>query len=173
MRRALSLLAVLALAACSDQSMRVQNKYAPFGPAALWADGAAARPLPAGVVAQEDSARAQALAQPPEVTAALLRRGQDRYRIFCSPCHGLAGDGDGMIVARGFPRPPSFHEPRLRAAQAKHIVDVITDGYGVMYPYAGRVKPRDRWAIAAYVRALQLSRHAELAQVPDAREKLP
>jgi hypothetical protein len=85
----------------------------------------------------------------------------------------LAGDGDGIIVARGFPRPPSYHIDRLVAAPTQHFVDVITRGYGVMYAYADRVDPHDRWAIAAYIRALQLTRRATVAQVPDAGTKLP
>jgi mono/diheme cytochrome c family protein len=166
-------LGALTLGGCADQSMRVQKRYETYGPAALWTDGTEARPLPFGVVAQGDREREQALKVPPEAAAELLQRGHERYDIFCSPCHGLAGDGDGMIVARGFPKPPSYHEARLRAASAQHIVDVISHGYGVMYSYAARVSPRDRWAITAYIRALQLARHAELAQVPEAREKLP
>ena len=166
-------LVALVLAGCADHSMTVQKRYETFAPAALWGDDAEARPLPSGVVARDDLRRTNDLAQPAEVTRALLQRGQERYTIFCSPCHGLAGDGDGMIVQRGFPKPPSYHLPRLRAAPAQHIVDVITQGYGVMYSYAARVAPRDRWAIAAYIRALQLSRNAEIAQVPDTREKLP
>ena len=105
--------------------------------------------------------------------AQLLARGQERYGIYCSPCHGLSGNGDGMIVRRGFPAPPSYHSARLRAAPAKHFFDVITNGYGVMYSYAARVEPRDRWAIVAYIRALQESRNAKLADIPDLRSKLP
>jgi len=164
---------VLALAGCTDQSMREQKRYEPFEPAALWPDGTEARTLPEGVVAQGDLARAAALSNPPLITPDLMRRGQERYGIFCSPCHGLAGYGDGMIVARGFPAPPSYHQPRLRAAPAQHFVDVITNGYGVMYSYASRVSPQDRWAIAAYIRALQLSQSAQVASIPEAREKLP
>lgn len=170
---AVSALASLALAGCKDQSMREQKRYDVFEPAALWPDGTEARPLPQGVVAQGDIARAEATAAAPDVTPDLLRRGQERYQIFCTPCHGLAGYGDGMIVARGFPAPPSYHTQRLRAAPAQHFVDVITHGYGVMYSYAARVEPRDRWAIAAYVRALQLSQGAKVASVPEAKEKLP
>jgi mono/diheme cytochrome c family protein len=163
----------LALAGCKDQSMRQQNRYDVFEPAALWPNGTEARPLPEGVVAQGDIARAEEAAVPPEATPTLLRRGHERYDIFCSPCHGLAGYGDGMIVARGFPAPPSYHTARLRAAPARHFFDVVTNGYGVMYSYAARVDPRDRWAIVAYIRALQLSQSAQVASVPDAREKLP
>jgi mono/diheme cytochrome c family protein len=172
-RRTALLLAALALAGCKDQSMREQKRYDVYEPAVLWPDGTEARPLPEGAVAQGDLARAAALAQPPTVTPALLSRGQERYEIFCTPCHGLAGYGDGMIVARGFPKPPPYHTARLRAAPAQHFVDVITNGYGVMYAYAARVAPQDRWAIAAYIRALQLSQGAQVASVPDAREKLP
>ena len=172
MRGAALLFAVLALAGCADQSMTQQKRYDTYEPAALWPDDTEARPLPEGAVAQGDLARAAALAQPPAVTPELLRRGQEQYGIFCSPCHGLAGHGDGMIVARGFPKPPSYHSARLRAAPAQHFVDVVTNGYGVMYPYAARVEPQDRWAIAAYIRALQLSQGAQVASVPDVRETL-
>jgi hypothetical protein len=102
-----------------------------------------------------------------------LQRGRERYDIFCTPCHGLSGSGDGMIVRRGFPAPPSYHTARLRAAPAQHFFDVISNGYGVMYSYAPRIEPRDRWAIVAYVRALQQSQNARLADIPDLRSKLP
>jgi mono/diheme cytochrome c family protein len=165
--------AALALAACDDQSMRRQNRYETLGPADLFPDGAASRVPPEGAVAQGDLAAERALGEPPPVTAELLARGQERYGIACTPCHGLSGHGDGMIVARGFPAPPSYHEPRLRAAPARYFVDVITNGYGAMYSYAARVEPRDRWAIAAYIRALQLSQDARVAEVPGAAEHLP
>ena len=90
----------------------------------------------------------------------LLERGRERFEIYCAVCHGRTGEGNGMIVQRGFPQPPSLHEQRLRDAPVGHFFDVITNGYGVMYPYASRVAPEDRWAIAAYIRALQLSQHA-------------
>ncbi|MEZ0167419.1 cytochrome c [Microvirga sp. TS319] len=173
MRGAAFVLAALAVAGCKDQSMRQQNRYDVYAPAALWPDGTAARPLPESVVARGDLARAQEASHPPVADAELLHRGQERYRIFCSPCHGAAGFGDGMIVARGFPAPPSYHTGRLRSAPAQHFFDVITNGYGVMYSYAARVPPRDRWAIIAYIRALQLSQRAQLASIPEAREKLP
>jgi mono/diheme cytochrome c family protein len=157
----------LALAGCG-LSMTEQRKLKTYAPTSLWPDGTSARPLPANVVAQGAAAEQK----PPPVTTALLERGRQRFDIFCSPCHGLAGDGDGVIVARGFPRPPSYHEDRLVAAPAQHFYDVMTSGYGVMFSYADRVPPHDRWAIAAYIRALQLSRRATLAQIPDADEKL-
>jgi mono/diheme cytochrome c family protein len=163
------LLTGLLVAAC-DLSMSTQKRFNTMGAADFWPDGAAARPLPDGVVAQADAEQA---ATAPEVTPALLARGRERYEISCSPCHGLDGRGDGMVVRRGFPRPPSYHSERLRAAPPQHFVDVITNGYGVMYSYAARVPAQDRWAIVAYIRALQLSQQARLAEVPDAREKLP
>jgi len=97
---------------------------------------------------------------PIAVTEATYRRGEERFDIFCAPCHGVTGDGDGMVVQRGFPAPPSYHTDRLRGAPNRHFYNVIVQGYGAMYPYADRVSPQDRWAIVAYIRALQLSRHA-------------
>ena len=102
---------------------------------------------------------------PPPVTLALLQRGQERFRINCTPCHSELGDGHGMIVQRGFPAPPSYHIARLRDAPVEHFYDVITNGYGVMYSFAYRVQPADRWAIAAYIRALQRSQGAAVADL--------
>ena len=99
---------------------------------------------------------------PLPVTRQLLARGRERFEIYCAVCHGATGASDGMIVQRGFPQPPSLHEQRLCDAPPGHFFDVITNGYGVMYSYAARVSPEDRWAIAAYIRALQLSQHATL-----------
>lgn len=96
----------------------------------------------------------------PPLTLALIERGQQRFRIFCRPCHSELGDGDGMVVQRGFPHPPSYNIDRLRSAPTQHFFDVITHGHGAMYSFAYRVAPDDRWAIAAYIRALQLSQHA-------------
>jgi mono/diheme cytochrome c family protein len=102
----------------------------------------------------------------PPITLALLERGQQRFDIFCAPCHSIAGDGDGFIARRGFPHPPSYHSDRLRNASDEHLYAVITDGYGAMYPYARRLAPADRLAVVAYIRALQLSQHAPLSAVP-------
>lgn len=121
---------------------------------------------PQGTVARGDGLRRAQLSQRPPLTEALLERGRERYQIFCTPCHGQAGDGHGTIVARGFPAPPDFTEPRLLAVPDGYFVNVITSGYGQMYSYASRVAPVDRWAIAAYIRALQLSRHAPVEQLP-------
>ena len=105
---------------------------------------------------------------PVAITPALLERGRERYDIFCAPCHDRTGAGEGMIVRRGFRRPPSFHEDRLRAVPDGHLVDVMVKGFGAMPAYAGQVSAPDRWAIVAYIRALQLSQHATLADVPGA-----
>lgn len=110
---------------------------------------------------------------PLEITPQQLQRGRERFEIYCAPCHGRNGDGNGMIVQRGFPPPPSYHIDRLRQAPVGHFFNVMTEGYGVMYSYAQRVKPADRWAIAAYIRALQLSQDATPNDVPPGeREKL-
>ena len=172
--RVLFALAVLPLlTACGDHSMTQQNRYGTYKPAALFSDGTEAQPLPAGVVAQGDLDRANQASHPPPVDAQFVARGQERYGIFCSPCHGMSGSGDGMVVRRGFPAPPSYHSAKLRAAPAQHFFDVITRGYGVMYSYASRIEPRDRWAIVAYIRALQESQNAKLADVPGLRSRLP
>lgn len=160
-----------ALAGCG-LSMTQQRKLKTYAPTGLWKDGSEARPLPDNVVAQGDVQRAAAAETPPPVTPALLARGRERFNIFCSPCHGLAGDGDGVIVAHGFPAPPSYHLDRLVTAPAQHFYDVMTNGYGVMFSYADRLDPHDRWAVAAYIRALQLSRRATVAQIPDAAENI-
>lgn len=102
----------------------------------------------------------------PPLTRALLLRGQERFRIYCAPCHSELGDGHGMIVQRGFPAPPDYTLPSLLEAPSQHFYDVITNGHGAMYSYADRVQPADRWAIAAYIRVLQLARHATMADVP-------
>lgn len=103
---------------------------------------------------------------PLAITAQVLARGETQYNISCSPCHGRTGYGDGMVVRRGFPRPPSYHTEQLRNATNEHFYDVITNGFGRMWSYADQVEPRDRWAVAAYIRVLQLSQHATLADVP-------
>jgi hypothetical protein len=101
------------------------------------------------------------------ITRSVLLRGQERFDIYCAPCHGRTGDGHGMVPQRGFPTPPSYHIDRLREAPVGHFFDVITHGYGVMYSYAARVDPSDRWAITAYIRALQLSHDAKISDVPE------
>ena len=162
----LLVLGLAPLAAGCDQSMENQAKYEVWEPAALFRDGKVMQhPVP-GTIARGELAYRAAVAERPELTLALVQRGRERFDVFCSPCHSLTGDGNGMIVQRGFPHPPSFHTERLRTAPTDHFINVMTDGYGVMYSYADRVPPADRWAIAAYIRALQLSEHAEAASLP-------
>jgi hypothetical protein len=153
-------------------------------------DGTSARELVAGTVPQPDRRQIvgvnesavfltgldggqPARALPFPLDRQVLSRGQERYRIFCTPCHGELGDGQGIIVKRGFTPPPSYTSQRLRDEPLGHFVQVITHGHGVMYSYAARVPLRDRWAISAYIRALQLSQHAMVSQLPSAdKEKL-
>ena len=149
-----ALLLMLLLGGC-DLSMERQDKGTAQGSATLWPGGPPRQATPAGTIAVDQPARDRALANPPPLTAALIDRGQERYGIYCSVCHGARGNGDGSVVKRGFPPPPSFHEARLIAAPPRYVVDVITHGHGIMYSYADRVDPADRWAIAAYVKALQ------------------
>jgi mono/diheme cytochrome c family protein len=143
----------------------------------FFADGTSARPLPPNTVEYRGREKNEAfytgltngvlLAQlPMPVTPELLQRGRERFNIYCAVCHGASGEGHGEIVQRGFPAPPTFHSDRLRNAPVGHFYDVITNGYGVMYSYASRVEPDDRWAIAAYIRALQLSQHAAASYLP-------
>ena len=164
------LLAAL-LAAC-DQNMDVQPRYSEYSRAPLFR-GSVLRQPPANTIARDDLEREKAVVAKPALSAALLARGRERFGIFCSPCHGAGGDGTGIIVQRGMPRPTSYHDDRLRAADDQYFFDVITNGHGAMYSYAARVPPRDRWAIVAYIRALQLSRRASLDDVPaDERARL-
>jgi mono/diheme cytochrome c family protein len=156
-RIAAALCACIVLASCNE-GQDPQRRYKTFSQATpQWPSSSEALPLPDGVVAQGDVARDAAATNPPAITAQVIARGRERFGIYCSPCHGYDGYGDGIIVARGFPHPPSFHDTRLRAAPAKLFFDTITNGYGAMYSYADRVEPPDRWAIVAYIRALQQS----------------
>lgn len=172
-------------AGCAENEMDKQPKYAKVYQASkFFADGQSARPLVAGTVARGQARTDQAYFAaksgeqiideiPMKVDRAVLERGQQRYNIYCLPCHSPTGDGQGMIVKRGFSPPPSFHQQRLRDAPTGHIYNVISNGYGAMYSYASRIQVDDRWAIAAYVRALQFSQDARIADVPaEERTKL-
>ena len=157
--------------------MHIQPKYRALDPSTFFNDGRAARPVVPGTVAHGELRTDELLYAgkingqvanvfPFPITMKDLKRGQQRFNIYCSPCHDFTGSGDGMIVQRGFPPPPSYHTERLMKAPVGHIFDVITNGYGTMYSYAARVSPKDRWRIAAYIRALQLSEDAPLSDVP-------
>lgn len=164
------------LAGCR-QDMHNQPKYRAFAQNDFFDDQRASRPLVDGVVARghlnEDGAFFQGVSGGQPVTAnplgtdlAVLTRGQERYNIYCSPCHDRTGSGEGMIVQRGYKQPPSMHDPRLRAVPDGYFFQVMTNGFGTMPAYAAQVPARDRWAIVAYIRALQLSQNATLADVP-------
>lgn len=194
MKIAICLGAVLALAGC-QQKMAEQPRYDPLEPSRFFADGMSARPATEGTVsrsqlpsqllvfASEDlmaSAADSAAAEPPSldraadyldtfpmpVTLEVMKHGQERFQIYCAPCHGREGTGTGPVVKHGYPRAASFHAERLREAPAGYLFDVITRGRGNMPPYGTQVQPYDRWAIVAYARALQFSRHAPWSELP-------
>lgn len=169
----LALIAALgALLAACDQNMDVQPRYSEYSRAPLFRGSVLRRPPP-NTVARDGLEREKAADTRPALSPELMARGRERFGIFCSPCHGGGGDGNGIIVQRGMPRPTSYHDARLLAADDQYFFDVITRGHGAMYSYASRVQPGDRWAIVAYIRALQLSGHAALDDVPpEVRTKL-
>jgi len=185
-RLGVALLAAMPLCACERtmKDMYVQPRLGPDAASPLFADGKGSRPPPDGSVpmAMGDLAKtsggrrgtdeiamraaAEAATTMPTISRDLLLRGRARHDVYCAPCHSPVGDGDGMIARRGFPHPPTYHQARLRDAPDRHFFDVMTQGYGVMMPYADRVTPEDRWAIVAYIRALQLSQDAAVATLP-------
>jgi mono/diheme cytochrome c family protein len=159
MRIVVAILLLFALAAC-DESMGNQNRMKTYGSAkgaVRWPAEGEALPLVKGTVAQGALEREHELANPPPVSFALLQRGRERYNIYCSACHGLTGAGNGIVVARGFPKPKPFNDPKILQSSAKQMVDVIGQGISTMYSFSDRVDPKDRWAIVAYIRALQLA----------------
>ncbi len=189
MRSRIAFAAALVFAVCGNglvgcgyslrQDMANQPRQNPLSPSNFFADGRSERPLVENTVARGEFDNTLSLvpkdsnAFPLPLTLALLQRGQERYDIFCAPCHGLQGDGQGMVAVRGMKHPPSYHQDRLRLEPNGYIYDVMTNGFGAMYGYSAQIPPRDRWAILAYVRALQLSRNAHTADLPaDLLEKL-
>jgi mono/diheme cytochrome c family protein len=183
MKRLALVLLVIAIGGCEKlaRNMYDQPRDNPMRANALFPDGSSSRPpvpgtvaAAGGVLAGTSSARVGAALErerardeaaqhnPYPVTMQLLHRGQERFNIYCAPCHSRLGDGDGMVARRGFPHPPSYHIDRLRNAPDRHFYDVMTHGHGVMRPYSDRVPPEDRWAIVAYIRALQLSQYARV-----------
>jgi mono/diheme cytochrome c family protein len=175
-------LCAAAFGGCGDtlrQDMANQPRLNPLSPAPIFQDGRSERPIIDNTVARgaldEDALYVpkDSNAFPLSLTKELLERGQDRYNIFCSPCHGLQGDGQGMVTMRGMKHPPSYHQERLRNEPSGYFYDVVTNGFGAMNGYSAQLTPRDRWAIVAYVRALQLSRDAHVGDLPaNLREKL-
>jgi len=174
----LALTGCLLTSAGCRQNMHNQPKIEPYETNTFFDDGQGARPIPANTVARGDlregsaytgldSANKPVAEMPFPATRDVLVRGQERFNVFCSPCHGRMGDGRGMIVRRGYKQPTSFHDPRLRASQVGYFFSVMTEGFGVMPSYAPQIPVRDRWAIAAYIRALQYSQSARLAELPE------
>ena len=170
-------LGMLVLTSCG-RNMFDQPRVDAFEASPFFADGSAMRPIPEGTVSRERGALQPSyltglgptgfLAELPiELTTDVLLRGQERYDIYCAPCHNYNGSGTGMIVQRGFPQPASFtSEQRLLDSPVGYFYNAITNGFGRMYSYAARIKPEDRWAIAAYIKALQLSQNAQISDVP-------
>jgi hypothetical protein len=173
-----ALLLLLALSSACRIDMHVQPRVNPLAKSDFFPDQRAARPPVEGTVARgqlhEDTyfytgkiGNTPGDAMPFPVTKEVLDRGRERYNIFCAPCHSRVGDGNGFVPSRGFARkPPSYHIPRLQKAPVGYFYDVITEGFGIMPDYASQIPPRDRWNIVAYVRALQLSQNATMADVP-------
>jgi mono/diheme cytochrome c family protein len=172
----------LLFAAACRQDMHDQPKYEPLEQNAFYGDQRASREPVPGTVARGQLNEDEHLYTgkinnqpvhtfPMELNAQIVKRGQERYNIFCGPCHDQTGQGAGMVVQRGFKRPPSFHIQRLQEAPVGYYYDVITNGFGVMASYAPQVPPEDRWAIIAYIRALQLSQNATVSDVPEQERK--
>ena len=170
-------LAALLLTVACRQKMANQPRYDPLETSDFFADGMSARPRVAGTVARGELSTdpffdtgkmngAVADGFPVPVSRELVDRGHQRFDIYCSECHGRLGDGNGMIPSRGYRRPPSFHTQTLRTAPTGHFFDVMTNGFGAMPPYGSMIPPSDRWAIVAYVRALQISQNATVGDVP-------
>jgi len=183
--RYILLASALLLAGCSRLDMQDQPKYKPQRPSDFFVDGRSGRPQVEGTIARGDMEEDVAYYEgkndkgddldifPVAVDKALLDRGRQRFDIYCAPCHGRIGNGLGMIVRRGFKQPPSYHIDRLRNAPVGHLYDVITNGYGAMLNYAAQVQVRDRWAIVAYIRALQYSQNVNVNELSaDARTKV-
>ncbi|MBV9170922.1 MAG: cytochrome c [Chloroflexi bacterium] len=182
---AAALLLGCALMAVACQKMGQQPYYRPYTPSEVFPDGASARPLPPDTVARgqtaddtllltgKDASGQDTTEFPFPVTQQVLQRGRDRFEIYCVPCHGYTGDGNGVVVQRGFNPPPSYNTDQLRQAPVGHFYDVVTNGFGAMPSYAVQIPVQDRWAIVAYIRALQLSQNATLDDIPpEARAQL-
>jgi cytochrome c553 len=172
----------LIVVGCKQDDMANQPKLKPLGASTYFADGKASRPLVPNTVARSGPTApgdalpwtdpvSESAGFPFAITASDLHLGQEQFTIFCTPCHGQVGEGNGIVVMRGLTPPPSYHLPRLRAAAPGHFFNVMTNGYGAMFSVNDRVPPDDRWRIAAYIKALQLSQNAPLAELTDAEKR--
>lgn len=171
------LVSSLSFAGGCRRDMQDQPRYKPLAKSGFFADERSARPIPRGVIARDQLndtdlvhtglVNGQFTTQfPMSITKPILLRGQERYNIFCTPCHGFLGDGNGMVARRGFMQPSNLHSDRLRKAPPGYLFQVVSNGYGAMPAYRDQISPQDRWNILAYLRALELSRNATLADVP-------
>lgn len=188
-------LALIATLSACRNDMHDQPRYEPLEENTNYTDSSASRPMVEGTVARgflheneslyppsalsdtgslrSGSAGAASMSMPFPVSLKVLERGQERFNIYCTPCHGISGYGDGIVVRRGYRPPPSYHSDRLRKAPPSHFFDVMTNGFGAMPDYAAQIPAEDRWAIAAYIKALQFSQNASVADVPaEDRSKL-
>ncbi len=156
---------LLALAGCG-QKMEATAKREALDTSPLFSDGAAARPPVPGTVSVDDVAQAVPAVLPDRVPLSMMQVGQQRFGIFCSPCHAYSGHGNGRVVQRGFPNPPDLHSAEIRALSDRQIYDVVTSGYGVMLPYGDRIAPDERWAIVSYIRALQFADAVPASDLP-------
>ena len=186
MIRASACICILGILFCCGcrRDMQDQPRYKPLRASRFFPDSRSARPIPRGTIAQDELNDIDVLHTgtgdggftstfPMRITRPILERGQERYNIFCTPCHGFLGDGNGMIARRGFKWPANLHTDRLRNAPPGYLFQVVSNGYGAMPAYRDQISPQDRWDILAYVRTLQLSRNATLADVlADARSNL-
>jgi mono/diheme cytochrome c family protein len=179
LRLYVAIILVLFAVACR-RDMQDQPKYKPLAASQFFSDGKSARQLVDGTVPYSPEVKAtpptdlsKMTTLPFALTPQVMDRGQGRFNIYCSPCHGRLGYGNGMVVQRGLLAPPSYHIDRLRQAPVGHFYEVMTNGFGAMPSYADKVAPGDRWAVAAYIRALQLSQHATINDAPpEERAKL-
>jgi mono/diheme cytochrome c family protein len=173
MRWPLAILLCVVVAGCTRSNMDSQPKYHEYEKSGLFPDGRVLQAPPAGTVRRDESTWAEEAKNKPTLTPQLFAKGREKFDVFCAPCHDRVGTGRGIVVERGMPQPPSLHDPRLLIADDQHLYDVITNGYGSMFAHSDRIRPRDRWAIVAYIRALQLSQHAALSDLPsDVRAKM-
>ena len=168
----------LLLAGCGRNMYDQEGKYETYETSDLFEDGTSARPLIEGTVTRTrgdvneafftgQDANGLLTESPIPITEETLARGQERYNIYCSPCHNFNGNGMGMIVQKGFVQPASFHEQRLQQSPVGYFYNAITNGFGRMYSYASRIPPEDRWAISAYIKTMQFSQYADPANLPE------